>query len=164
MQVVDPESSRFCDDETITLNSWLEDMELAQELEHWDMSTAVDRATFYLGDRVTREVRLMLRERPHLRSSWSEFKAALFERYRSPAKIYPLLFQLFALRQTSTVADYTRRFNDLAIRIQDVENNDMYDALLAHYMYGLKKEIRARVVDSDPKDLATAQAEASIYS
>lgn len=84
--------------------------------------------------------------------------------YSRNAKAFELIFQLYSLRQTGTVEEYTRRFNDLNYQIRAIAKDDMVGALHTFYIYGLKEDIRANVVNSEPEDLFTAREKASLFS
>lgn len=88
------------------------------------------------------------------KKSWEEFCALVYDQFGCN-EFTVLLRQLFHLRQTYSVSEYTTKFNETMHAL--LAHSTTWDPALfpSRYVDGLKDEIRVVVIVHNPKDLDT---------
>lgn len=86
---------------------------------------------------------------------WEHFCSLVCDQFERN-EFNSLLRQLFHLRQTDSVSEYTTQFNDLMHSL--LAHSSSWDPALfpSHFVDGLKDEIRVVVIVHNPRDMDTA--------
>ena len=88
--------------------------------------------------------------------SWSDFMALMRQNYEPRNKQEHYRIKLEELKQTSSIEEYIRKFDAIAIRIRNMSDYDM----MRHFTRNLKARTRELVEASDPADIYEAKSKA----
>jgi hypothetical protein len=97
----------------------------------------------------------------HINTCWEEFRQAVVEEY-GPDEFESQMHKLLHLRQTSTVAEYMRQFEEHMYHLLSLDSTLSTKFFVTQFIIGLKDELRTAVRIQAPMSITRASVFAKI--
>src|SRR6202171_6513828 len=151
------------------IRDWLRDVEELFAMAN--VSTAVTSTITYAAHYLLDDAKTWYKLQESSVCTWNDFRELLIQRYRDPREVQKARQRLAAIRQISTVEQYTIAFDRATMELADVTSaTPNNEELVFMYHEGLKPQIRTALAARDTitnlKQMQTValQIDAALYS